>query len=243
MSEIEQIEQQLEGQFAELEKELKVYARKDNSQKQKYLKKCEEKCKTISYTIEALELEISSLDRAEKAKHTEQLKAHQKRFKDFKNDIEFKKSEITNTKSLFQEKTVQKDIQDMNAQELQEYGNKLQDKGEEALDNILVKVDDANDIATRINLELYDQTDKLQNAYDNAKNLQSTQKKNERILKYFEKNLQCDWCMMVMICLILIAIIAIIVIAVTKKSSKIQFPSDVESLFKNITSSASNSSF
>ena len=114
MSEIEQIEAQLEQQFADLQKELNNYSRKDNSQKPKHLKKCDEKCKTISYTIEALELEISSLDRAQKARYTELLKAHQKRFKDFKNDIDFKRSEITNTKTLFQEKTVEKKIDEMN---------------------------------------------------------------------------------------------------------------------------------
>lgn len=122
-----------------------------------------------------------------------------------------------------------------------QYANKLQDKGDEALDNIMVKVDDANDIANRINLALYEQTEKLQSAHDKAKDLQATQKKNEKILKYFEKNLQCDWIMMVMICLILVAIVVIIIIAVTKKGS-VTIPSDVESLWKNVTSAFSSAS-
>lgn len=117
MAEIENIEQQLETQFAELQKELKNFDKKDNSQKPKHIKKCEEKCKTISYTIEALELEISGMDRASKTRYMETFKAHKKTFQDLKNEIEFKKSSITNTKTLFQEKTVEKDVKDMNSKQ------------------------------------------------------------------------------------------------------------------------------
>ena len=65
------------------------------------------------------------------------------------------------------------------------YGAHLQDQQNTTLDNILGKVDKADEIA----ISLYGQIEKLQNIENQAKSIQSIQKKNERSLKYFEKNL------------------------------------------------------
>ena len=114
MTEIDQLETQIDQQFEQVEKELAAFKKKEPSQRLKHLQKCEQKCKTLKYTIESLELEVSSLDRVKALKFSETLKGIKQRMQDIRNDIEFKKSELSSTKALFVERKQEKRVDEMN---------------------------------------------------------------------------------------------------------------------------------
>ena len=107
----------------------------------------------------------------------------------------------------------------------------MQGKQVEALDNIEMQVNEGNNVAGNINVELQRQLEVIERTQDTTKTIQATQKRSESVLKYFQKNLQCDWCIIVMILLIILCIVVIIIIAATGKDENIKFPKDIESIF------------
>lgn len=89
----------------------------------------------------------------------------------------------------------------------------------DAAGRILANIENANDKADTINLELQKQGEGIQKATEKARDVQSQTAIAVRYVKYFAKQIYTDKILMCLIFLCTAAVIAIVVIKVTKKSS------------------------
>ena len=105
MSEIEEFESSLNSNLLRLEKEINNLDKKEYSQKQNAIKKCQELVKSISTLIQSFELEINNLDREEAKHYGKNLKTMESKFNNLKRELEYKKNDGALQGDLFKERT------------------------------------------------------------------------------------------------------------------------------------------
>lgn len=204
--------------------DLKKLKKKDApSQRIKQISIVQNKIAEIKIKIESYELEILQLDRLAQAGYKESLKNVQSRFKELKNELAAKKAENTaedpKNQNPLTEGLLSKKFGDMDDVELVKIGEEYQAKQKDAAGRILANIENANDKADAINLELQKQGEGIQKATEKARDVQSQTAIAVRYVKYFAKTIYTDKILMCLIFLCTAAVIAIVVIKVTKKSS------------------------
>jgi len=214
MTEIEDFDKDITDALDNLQRDIDTINKKEPSQKQKLVSKCQNQIQSISMNIESYELEIHSLDKVKAVTYKESLKAIQSRFQRLKNELEFKKSEISSTNTLFQQKAPT-NLKEMNGGQLIEMGNKIQTDGISSLQNTLKMVNEGNQMADDINIELNKQTEQLERTQNTVKETQVILKRANEYIKYFAKQLYTDKILMCLMFLVVVAIVVIIVLKVT----------------------------
>lgn len=77
------------------------------------------------------------------------------------------------------------------------------------------KVEQGNELADQINLELDRQIEQLDRMYNTVKDTQSILKRTQHLIRYFARQIYTDKLLMCLICLIFIAIVVIIILSAT----------------------------
>lgn len=101
MTDLEDFEPQITNSLDRLEKLIKQVDKKDYSEKQANLRKCDTLKRTIKDLIESYELEVDNLDKDKQYGYSDSLREMNKKFDRLKQDLEFKKAEGSNQNQLF----------------------------------------------------------------------------------------------------------------------------------------------
>ena len=97
MTDIDDFDKDISEALDNLQKDIDNTGKKDPSQKQKLISKCQSQIQSVGMMIESYELEIHSVEKSKAVSYKESLKMIQGRFTRLKNELEFKKSEMQNT--------------------------------------------------------------------------------------------------------------------------------------------------
>ena len=81
------------------------------------------------------------------------------------------------------------------------------------MDNIIARVEEGNQLAGEINLELDKQIEQLDRMEQTLKDTQSVLKRAQVLIRYFFRQIYTDKIIMALICCILLAIIIIVILS------------------------------
>ena len=101
MTDLEDFEPQIAGSLDRLEKLIKQIDKKDFSEKQASLRKCDALKRTIKDLIESYELEVNNLEKDKQYGYADSLREMNKRLDNLKQELDFKKSEGIAQNQLF----------------------------------------------------------------------------------------------------------------------------------------------
>lgn len=101
MADLEDFEPQIISSLDRLEKLIKQVDKKDYTEKQATLRKCDTLKRTIKDLIESYELEVNNLDKDKQYSYNESLREMNKRLENLKQELEFKKAEGNAQNHLF----------------------------------------------------------------------------------------------------------------------------------------------
>jgi len=219
MSDLNHMEKEIGELIESCTKELKGLTKKDPSQRLKQLSRCQNKIAEIKTRVEDYELEVLQLEKGEQPKYKSTLDNFKKSLKTLRSDLSTKKAEKGGDGNPLTEGLLSKELDQMNDIELVKVGDEYQQKGKDAVGRILANIENANQRADNINLELQIQDEKIQKATEKAKDVQSQTKIAMQYVKYFARQVYTDKILMCLIFLCAIAVIVIIVLKFTKKNT------------------------
>ena len=127
-TEIDDLQKEIHDMQETLSRDIAALDKKDPSQRSQNINKCQNKLLLIRTRIEAYELETLSLDRHAQAKYKEALGVLQAKAKELKTELDKRKADkkdVANRAALEEPKK----LDDMNAQELTQTGDKYQQEG------------------------------------------------------------------------------------------------------------------
>ena len=101
MADLEDFEPQITNYLERLEKLIKQIDKKDFTEKQATIRKCDALKRTIKDLIESYELEVNNLEKDKQYAYNESLREMNKRLEHLKQELEFKKSEGSAQNQLF----------------------------------------------------------------------------------------------------------------------------------------------
>lgn len=101
MADLEDFEPQITNSLERLEKLIKQIDKKDFTEKQATIRKCDALKRTIKDLIESYELEVNNLEKDKQYAYNESLREMNKRLEHLKQELEFKKSEGSAQNQLF----------------------------------------------------------------------------------------------------------------------------------------------
>ena len=110
------------------------------------------------------------------------------------------------------------------AVELIELGDRTQAQGNQALDNIIQVVEQGNQLADQINLELDKQIEQLDRMEQTVKDTQSILKRANNLIRYFARQIYTDKIIMGLICLVVVAILVLIILSAMGKGGSLNVP-------------------
>ncbi|CAK76948.1 unnamed protein product (macronuclear) [Paramecium tetraurelia] len=229
----------------ELQKTINSLSKKEYSQKQDGIKQCEAQVKIISSKIESYQLEIYLLDKAQSVKYKDLLESINQRFLQLQSELKFKKNEAQKYDNLFKGRSNQQPqgLEDMNSQQVIEMGDQLQKDASIIVDRTIGIVQQGNDLAEKIIMDIDQQIAQLDSMYDKVKDTQSVLKRSAEKIKYFAKQVYTDKLLMCLIGLIFIAIIVLIVLsALGLDDGKFMTPDQVKGSLASDSSSNMNTS-
>ena len=196
-----------------LEKESKNLKGKLKEDESRARKKIANLVEISELTIESFRLEFGRVDEVLRGKSKEfhsqldTIKAQiEKTINSFFNDSRHKKQEAKEVKA-----------QDLEAIELIQLGDDMQDDGIERLLQLNRDMDINQLKVNDINEELFSQGQKLANADSEVKDIDSTLKRAKKIIMYFSEELYQDKCIRILVLLIVLTLIAICALIFFKK--------------------------
>ena len=210
MTEVDEYDSQINSELDKYEREIKSLSKKDYSQKQAAISRCDKLKKSINTLIESYELEINQLEKAKQQNYKEPLRQISKRYTDLSIDFEANKSTDAAQNNLFGERP-QLNPNQMSSGQMIELGHNTQAKGMDALQNALDHVNQGNLLADEIILNLDNQIQQLDNMEKTVKDTRSILNRSQKYIRYFARQVYTDKLLMTLICLIVLVVVAIIV--------------------------------
>ena len=114
MSDIAELEKGINSMLESLSRDIEAIQKRDPSQRQKQMSRCQNRLVEIRTNIEAFELEMLQLDKNAQASHKESFKALQARYKELKSQFERKKAEKADEGRIMNEQGLEKKLDEMN---------------------------------------------------------------------------------------------------------------------------------
>ena len=106
-----------------------------------------------------------------------------------------------------------KTVDQMNAQEVFDHGDKILDEGDAAINRMLKKLTETKDVSNNIKVNLVTQREQLEKTQKNLKEIDYSLDRAAKTLKTMLRNIATDKIVMGLILIIVLAIIAIIIVA------------------------------
>ncbi|KAL4454231.1 hypothetical protein ABPG74_012188 [Tetrahymena malaccensis] len=223
MSSIEEQDENIETQFAELEKLIEKINNVEGQQRQNRIKNCELKLRNISTDLETYDFEISNLDRREEEKYRAKHEKYIKKLKLLKNEFELKKNEgneaaeklFGDRKIKIQQDLEKADIKNMDQDQMIQYAEDVQMDGIKRLKEMEGVLVEDIEIADQITIELDRQIDKLDSINQNVMDTQTALKRTRKLISYFAKQVSTDKILMCLLCTIVVVIVVLIILSAT----------------------------
>lgn len=210
MTEVDEYDSQINSELDKYEREIKALAKKDYSQKQAAISRIEKLKKTINSLIESFDLEINQLEKAKAASYTSPLRQINQRFANLNLEFENNRSMSAGQNQLFGDRSQINPAQ-MTSGQMIELGHNIQQKGLDALENTLNKVNQGNQLADEIIVNLDHQIQQLDNMEKTVKDTRTILNRSQKYIRYFARQIYTDKLLMTLICLIAVVVVAIIV--------------------------------
>ena len=204
---------QVENIFKKMQNNIEKYKSADNSDKKNIERAFDMDKKNIKDIIETMKIEISSLNNEEKEEeYNNILKGLKAKFDDI--DVAFKKVKSENV-HLDEIKLEDKklDLDKANVQQVMEYGDKILDKGDDAITRMLKKIGESKEVAGNIKLNLTKQKEQLEKTQANLKEIDYSLDRANKTIKNMVKAYATDKIILGLIVIIILAIIAIVIVA------------------------------
>ena len=130
MSDIAGLESNINQMMDNLNRDIEAIQKKDPSQRQKQISRCQSRLVEIRTNIEAYELEMLQLDKNAQLSQKEIFRGFQTRYKELKKQFDLKKAERSDDLNmLINEEGREKKLDEMTGQELVQVGDAYQQKG------------------------------------------------------------------------------------------------------------------
>lgn len=210
MTEVDEYDSQINSELDKYEREIKGLSKKDYSQKQTAIGRIEKVKKTINTLIESYELEINQLEKSKQIDYKDPLRQITKRYNDLNLEFEANKSTNAGQNQLFSDRSQVNPYQ-MSSGQMIDLGHSTQQKGLDALQNTLDKVNQGNILAEEIIVNLDHQIQQLDNMENTVKDTRSILNRSQKYIRYFARQVYTDKLLMTLICLIVLVVVAIII--------------------------------
>ncbi|KRX04168.1 hypothetical protein PPERSA_11292 [Pseudocohnilembus persalinus] len=235
---------EIEKKFIQLDK------KKDPSGRNLINKQIALKIKQTQSLISAYELEIESLGPNQAASYKNSLKKCQEKCQQVQNEFEYKKNQIDGPSESKNQFGVQQagmsaqqqqlfggmnksgnrrsqsridtntDMNNLNQQQLIGLGDQKQKEALDALDLIDYRVQQDNEIADGVLLELDRQIETLDRISNKVKDTDLVLKRTKRLIRYFGRVIQTDKIIMGFMCLLFVALLVVIIMGIAGYSPK-----------------------
>jgi len=234
---------QVESIFKKMQNNIEKYKNADQSDKKGIERAFDMDKNTIKDIVEAMKIEISSLNNEQKE---EEYNGVLKGFKVKLEELfdEFKK--VKNDKIHIDDIKIEPkfDLDKANVQQVMDYGDKILDDDEKAIQRMLKKVNEATDVAGNIKVNLQKQKEQLEKTQTNLKEIDYSLDRANKTLKNMLKRYATDKIILGLIVIIVLGIIAIIIVSAVggNKQGYFNVPNDWFSNNGKVTNSTTTAS-
>ena len=213
MSEADEIVAQINNELQKYESEIRTISKKEFSQKQTFINKCDKRKKTIINLLESFDMEINQMGKSDNAQKYKDCSIQFNKSLDILNiEFEANKTMKYDQNQLFLDRT-QLNPHQMTAQQIIDIGHKTQKKGLVSLENTLMTVQKGGELADEIIKNLDHQIEQLDNMESNVKDTRAILNRSQKYVNYFIKQIYTDKLLMILICLIVLVVVTIIILS------------------------------
>jgi hypothetical protein len=208
---IQHTDKQIRADLDHIRSEMAKHTKIDPSERDKHFKSMKNKMKVVKNLLTNYDMFLSM----ESNKVAEQ---YRKSYEDLCREHKDLEVQLNNVKDQALQDNFETDIrskrekplEQMNKQEIMDYGDRMQKRMDEKVDDALRLLVDAKQIQDEVGKELIRIEEVLIKTQDAAKDTQSMLKRSKQLINYFYRQLQTDkiiWCFLILLVLLILAII------------------------------------
>lgn len=236
----------IESSFKKIDKKISSYNKGDKNQKKSTMSSLKQELANIKANMGMMKAEIPNLQDQGNSNMWEEtiskLKSKVKTYTEKVKDLESVKEEPENVDHLDVDAKV--DLNELNAQQVMDRGDKILDADDEAIKNMANVVHSDVEQMKNVNVQLNNQQEKLDNVDSDLKEMDYSLKRAGKQITSMFKMYSSDKCITCLIVVILVIIVTIIIVSACGGDNKNNFnvPHDIFST-NNKTTSSGNSLF
>ena len=236
----------IESSFKKIDKKISSYNKGDKNQKKSTMSSLKQELANIKANMGMMKAEIPNLQDQGNSNMWEEtiskLKSKVKTYTEKVKDLESVKEEPENVDHLDVDAKV--DLNELNAQQVMDRGDKILDADDEAIKNMANVVHSDVEQMKNVNVQLNNQQEKLENVDSDLKEMDYSLKRAGKQITSMFKMYSSDKCITCLIVVILVIIVTIIIVSACGGDNKNNFnvPHDIFST-NNKTTNSVNSPF
>ena len=236
----------IESSFKKIDKKISSYNKGDKNQKKSTMSSLKQELANIKANMGMMKAEIPNLQDQGNSNMWEEtiskLKSKVKTYTEKVKDLESVKEEPENVDHLDVDAKV--DLNELNAQQVMDRGDKILDADDEAIKNMANVVHSDVEQMKNVNVQLNNQQEKLDNVDSDLKEMDYSLKRAGKQITSMFKMYSSDKCITCLIVVILVIIVTIIIVSACGGDNKNNFnvPHDIFST-NNKTTNSVNSPF
>ena len=236
----------IESSFKKIDKKISSYSKGDKNQKKSAMSSLKQELANIKANMGMMKAEIPNLQDQGNSNMWEEtiskLKSKVKTYTEKVKDLESVKEELENVDHLDVDAKV--DLNELNAQQVMDRGDKILDADDEAIKNMANVVHSDVEQMKNVNVQLNNQQEKLDNVDSDLKEMDYSLKRAGKQITSMFKMYSSDKCITCLIVVILVIIVTIIIVSACGGDNKNNFnvPHDIFST-NNKTTNSVNSPF
>ena len=236
----------IESSFKKIDKKISSYNKGDKNQKKSTMSSLKQELANIKANMGMMKAEIPNLQDQGNSNMWEEtiskLKSKVKTYTEKVKDLESVKEEPENVDHLDVDAKV--DLNELNAQQVMDRGDKILDADDEAIKNMANVVHSDVEQMKNVNVQLNNQQEKLDNVDSDLKEMDYSLKRAGKQITSMFKMYSSDKCITCLIVVILVIIVTIIIVSACGGDNKNNFnvPHDIFST-NNKTTNSGNSLF
>jgi len=208
---------QAEHTIKKIKNNIEKYKKCELSDKKKIKNSFNNDFRTIREIISSMEMDILNVKsedaEIEYKQVIQNLKAQSKTLMDEIKEIEIQEDQKKKPIDLSDVNIIEHNIDNMNAQQAMDKGDKILDEGDDAIKRMQKKIGETKDVSSNIKLNLVKQREQLANTKANLTEIDYSLDRANNTLKKMLRQYACDKLVLGMIVIIGLAILTIIIVA------------------------------
>ncbi|CEM11002.1 unnamed protein product [Vitrella brassicaformis CCMP3155] len=204
----------------ELRDAIESVSQADKSQRRSRIQDCDFIAQQVRTAREAYQLEMRSLAPEDARQHKANLDERMRDFKMLLNQLEWKKNELDREQLTGGAVDVGEeviDVDQMNAQQIIDTGDRVQDKTQQSLDRTKRMIGDAEQVGQQVVQRLDQQTDQMARIHDQMHDIENNLTRAKATMRTIARNAVSDRCIQMLCGLICLTIVIMIVLAALGK--------------------------